>query len=118
MKTVQVNRFGDPAVLQLTDLPDPSPSPGEITIDVTHAAVGLVDVFLRQGQFKDVPAMAQPPFSPGLEVTGTVRALGNGVQEFRSGLRVVAISAGWHGWLCIGLHRQSKAFNFPGGYRH
>ncbi len=94
MKAVQASRFGDPSVLSIVDLLDPTPGPGEIAIDVTHAAVGLIDVLFRQGQFKDVPGMAQPPFIPGLEVAGTVRALGAGVTGLAIGERVVSMSAG------------------------
>lgn len=94
MKAVQAIRFGDPSTLTVRELPDPSPGPGEIAIDVTHAAVGLVDVFFRQGLFKDVPGMAQPPFIPGLEVAGKVRALGEGVSDFAIGESVVSMSDG------------------------
>ncbi|MFF5297208.1 quinone oxidoreductase family protein [Paractinoplanes globisporus] len=92
MKAVQVIGFGDPASLALADLPDPTPGPGQLTIDVTHAAVGLVDVFFRQGVFSDRPGMPQPPFIPGLEVAGTVRELGDGVTGFRVGEKVVSMS--------------------------
>jgi NADPH2:quinone reductase len=94
MKAVQATQFGAPSVLRMVDLPDPAPGPGEIAIDVTHAAVGLIDLLFRQGQFKDVPGMAQPPFIPGLEVAGTVRALGEGVTGFEIGEKVVSMSAG------------------------
>jgi NADPH2:quinone reductase len=93
MKAVQVTRFGDPTVLSLADLPDPTPGPGQVAIDVTHAAVGLIDVFLRQGVFKDAEGLPQPPFVPGLEVAGTVRALGEGVAGFAVGEPVVTLSA-------------------------
>jgi NADPH2:quinone reductase len=94
MKAVQATEFGAPDVLRVVDLPDPTPGPGEVAIDVTHAAVGLVDLLFRQGQFKDVPGMAQPPFIPGLEVAGTIRALGEGVTGFAIGEKVVSMSAG------------------------
>lgn len=94
MKAVQVTQFGDSGVLAMADLPDPTPGPGEITIDVSHAAVGLVDIYFRQGEFKDLPGMAHPPFIPGLEVAGTVREVGAGVTEFRVGQKVVSMSAG------------------------
>ena len=93
MKAVQATRFGDPAVLTVVDLPDPTPGPGQIAIDVTHAAVGLIDVFLRQGLYKDRPGMPQPPFVPGLEAAGTVRELGEGVTGFTVGEKVVTMSA-------------------------
>ncbi|RLP77516.1 NADPH quinone reductase [Mycetocola tolaasinivorans] len=94
MHAVQATAFGSPSVLQLTELPDPTPGPGQITIDVTHSAVGLIDIFVRQGLYRDVPGMPQPPFVPGLEVAGTVRALGDGVSGLRVGERVVSMSAG------------------------
>ncbi|GLK73616.1 zinc-binding dehydrogenase [Ancylobacter dichloromethanicus] len=94
MKAIQATQFGSPSVLTVVDLPDPTPGPGQIAIDVTHAAVGLIDLLFRQGQFKDVPGMAQPPFIPGLEVAGRVRALGDGVTGFVVGEKVVSMSAG------------------------
>ncbi|MFG3587546.1 zinc-binding alcohol dehydrogenase family protein [Streptomyces sp. NPDC047990] len=95
MQAVHTLRFGDPTVLDVvTGLPDPEPGPGEVTIDVSHAAVGLIDLLLREGRFKDRPGMPQPPFIPGLEVAGTVRALGPGVSGLSTGEQVVALSAG------------------------
>jgi NADPH2:quinone reductase len=93
MKAIQVTQYGDPGVLTHADLPDPAPGPGEIAIDVTHAAVGLIDVYFRQGLFKDRPGLPRPPFVPGLEVAGTVRALGDGVTGFEAGEPVVTLSA-------------------------
>ncbi|MFI6347696.1 zinc-binding alcohol dehydrogenase family protein [Streptomyces sp. NPDC050560] len=93
MQAVQATRFGGPSVLGVVELPDPEPGPGEIAIDVTHAAVGLVDVFFRQGRYRDLPGMPRPPFVPGLEVAGTVRALGEGVSGLAVGEEVVSMSA-------------------------
>lgn len=94
MHAVHATSFGAPSVLTVLELPDPTPGPGQITIDVTHAAVGLVDVFFRQGVYKDRPGMPQPPFIPGLEVAGTVRTIGAGVTGFTVGEKVVSMSAG------------------------
>lgn len=94
MLAVQAVQFGSPEVLSLVETPDLIPGPGQISIDVSHAAVGLIDVLLRRGQFKDMPGMAQPPFIPGLEVAGTVRALGEGVAGFTIGEKVVSMTAG------------------------
>ncbi|WP_329456352.1 quinone oxidoreductase family protein [Streptomyces sp. NBC_01497] len=93
MQAVQAAAFGAPSVLGVTEVAAPEPGPGRMTIDVTHAAVGLVDVFLRQGLYKDRPGMPQAPFVPGLEVAGTVRELGEGVTGFTVGERVVSMSA-------------------------
>jgi NADPH2:quinone reductase len=94
MQAVQATQFGDPSVLQVVELPDPAPGPGQIAIDVTHAAVGLIDVFFRQGVYRDIPGMPQPPFVPGLEVAGTVRELGEEVTGFTVGEKVVSMSSG------------------------
>ncbi|NLU75234.1 zinc-binding dehydrogenase [Streptomyces sp. HNM0575] len=92
MRAVQAHAFGDPTVLSVVDLPDPSPGAGQVAIDVTHAAVGLIDLFFRQGVYRDQPGMPQPPYVPGLEVVGTIREIGEGVTGFRVGEQVVAMS--------------------------
>jgi len=92
MHAAVVTRFGDPEVLELTELPDPLPGPGQVAIDVSHAAIGLIDVYIRQGLYKDRAGLPQPPYVPGLEVAGTVRALGEGVEGFRIGEPVVTLS--------------------------
>ena len=97
MQAVQATAFGDPSVLRLVELPDPTPGPGQIAIDVSHAAVGLIDVFLRQGLYKDRPGLPRPPFIPGLEVAGTVRELGQGATGFAVGEKVVTFSSGGSG---------------------
>jgi NADPH:quinone reductase len=92
MHAAVVTRFGDPGVIEPTELPDPVPGPGQVAIDVSHAAVGLIDVYIRQGLYKDQPGLPQPPYVPGLEVAGTIRALGEGVADLRLGEPVVTLS--------------------------
>lgn len=87
MKAILIRDFGDADHLHLEEMPDPTPAPGEITIDVAYAGVGLVDVLLRGGRFD----FAKPPLVPGIEVSGTVRALGDGVTGFAPGQRVAAL---------------------------
>lgn len=92
MHAAVVTRFGDPDVFELTELPDPVPGPGQVAIEVSHAAVGLIDVYLRQGLYRERPGLPQPPYVPGLEVAGTVRSVGAGVDRFRVGEPVVTLS--------------------------
>jgi NADPH2:quinone reductase len=87
-----IGEFGGPEVLLPAELPDPKPGPGQITIDTSHAAVGLVDVFFRRGDRVGRPGYPRPPFVPGLEVAGTVRELGDGVTGFQVGEPVVTLS--------------------------
>jgi NADPH:quinone reductase len=74
MRAAIVTRFGAPNVIEVSEVPAPIPGPGEVSIDVTHAAVGLVDVFIRQGLYKDRDGLPQPLYVP-LEVAGIVREL-------------------------------------------
>ncbi|MFD1276269.1 zinc-binding alcohol dehydrogenase family protein [Streptomyces kaempferi] len=92
MRAITINEFGGPQVLTETELPEPRPGPGQLTIDTTHAAVGLVDVFFRRGDLAGRPGMPQPPLVPGLEAAGTVRALGPGVTGFQVGEPVVTLT--------------------------
>jgi NADPH2:quinone reductase len=92
MHAVVVSAFGGPEVLTEAELPDPEPGPGQITIDTSHAAVGLIDVLLRRGDMANRSGLPQPPFVPGLEVAGRVRQLGNGVEGFHVGEPVVTVS--------------------------
>lgn len=73
------------------ELPDPEPGPGEVLIDVAAAGVNRADVYQRKGGYAP-PAGA--PHWPGLEVSGTIIALGEGVTEFAVGDRVCALLAG------------------------
>ncbi|MFF3754853.1 zinc-binding alcohol dehydrogenase family protein [Streptomyces sp. NPDC002018] len=92
MRAIVISQYGGPETLTETELPDPRPGPGQLTIDTTHAAVGLVDVFARRGDLADHPGVPNPPFVPGLEVAGTVRELGPGVTGFEVGDPVVTLS--------------------------
>jgi NADPH2:quinone reductase len=49
MHAMTISEFGGPEVLVPAELPDPKPGPGQISIDASHAAVGLADVFFRRG---------------------------------------------------------------------
>lgn len=115
MHAVQATAFGDPTVLSLAELPDPVPGSGQVAIDVTHAAVGLIDLFFRRGVYKDTPGMPQPPFVPGLEVTGTISELGEGVTGFRVGEQVVAMSqTGTGGYASVYVASASQIVSIEG----
>ena len=92
MHAMIVSAYGGPEALTEAELADPTPGPGQITIDTTHAAVGLIDILLRRGDHADNPGLPRPPFVPGGEVAGTVRALGPGVAGLRVGDPVVSLS--------------------------
>jgi NADPH2:quinone reductase len=86
MRAVVVVEPGPPEAMRTTELPEPSPGPGELSIDVAYAGVGFVDTLFRSGAF-GLPT----PFTPGLEVTGRVRGVGAGVTGFAPGQPVAAL---------------------------
>lgn len=91
MKVVEITSFGDPDVLKLADRPDPVAGPGEVLIDVVAAGVNRPDVIQRLGKYPPPPGASD---LPGLEVAGTVAALGPGAASFAIGDEVCALVAG------------------------
>lgn len=92
MKAIKISRYGGPEVLEFEEVPTPRPGDGEVTIDVTHAAVGLIDVLIRRGAFADYDLPMQPPFIPGIEAAGIVREIGRGVTTLAVGDLVSTLS--------------------------
>ena len=88
MKAVQITEIGGPEVLQMVELPDPQPGPGQVLIRVESAAVNFSDVMRRRGD--DYPVATTMPFVPGAEVAGAVAALGEGVEGPAVGTPVFA----------------------------
>lgn len=91
MKAVTIPTPGGPEVMRLEEVPDPVAGPGEVLLDVAATAVNRADLLQRQGHYPPPPGA--PPW-PGLEASGTVAALGPGVEDWSVGDRVCALLAG------------------------
>jgi putative PIG3 family NAD(P)H quinone oxidoreductase len=91
MHAVVIIQPGNPDVLQWTEVPDIEAGPGEVLVDVAAAGVNRADLLQRQG-FYDPPPGASP--YPGLEISGTIAALGPGVSGWAVGDRVCALLSG------------------------
>ena len=88
MKAMQIVSFDGPASgLRYQEVPTPETGPGQIAVDVDHAGIGYVEALFAEGL---VPI--DLPWTPGLEVSGRVRALGDGVDGYRVGDAVVALT--------------------------
>ena len=74
--------------LRVEEVPAPQPGAGEVLIDVAAAGVNFPDVLIVQGKYQ---FKASLPFTPGSELAGTVRAMGEGVSHVKAGDRVLAI---------------------------
>jgi NADPH:quinone reductase len=73
MKAIRAHSFGGPDVLQLEDVADPIPGPGEIVINVRAAGVNPADTYMRNGTYAIVPPL---PYIPGGDAGGVVSAIG------------------------------------------
>ena len=91
MKVVDVPQPGGPEALVLAERPVPEPGRGEVLIKVAAAGLNRADVLQRRGFY---PSPSGAPSYPGLEVSGTIDALGAGVTEFKAGDAVCALLAG------------------------
>ncbi len=76
MKAILATRNGGPEVLEVQDVPDPQPRPGEVLVRVEAAGVNFADTMMTQGLY---PGGAQPPYIPGFEFAGTVEETGEKV---------------------------------------
>jgi len=87
MKAAYIDRFGGPEVLQYGDLPDPVASAGQVVVDVVAASVNGADWRVRAGQY----GQAKFPLVLGRDFSGTVDALGEGVNDFKVGDAVFGV---------------------------
>ena len=91
MQAIDPEAHGGPEVLRLVERPVPQPQSGEVLIRVAAAGVNRPDVLQRKGGYPPPPGA---PSIPGLEVSGTVVAVGEGVEDTMIGQPVCALIAG------------------------
>ena len=91
MRAVTASDPGGPEVLGVSELPDPEPGPGEVVLDVAATAINRADLLQRQGHYPPPPGASGVL---GLECSGTVAALGEGVEGLTVGDEVCALLAG------------------------
>ena len=95
MRQVWITRKGGPEVLEVREAQDPTPKEGEVRIRVRAAGVNFADVMARLGFYRDAPPL---PCVVGYEVSGTVDAVGPGVnvRPEQYGLRAELLHDGQH----------------------
>jgi NADPH2:quinone reductase len=115
MRAWQVQGQGEPIeVLHEVEIEAPEPGPGQVRIRVTAAGIGLPDVFMCRGTYPLTPPL---PFTPGQEATGTITAVGEGV-DLAIGDRIMCVSAFWAGHGSFAdecLVAADSAFGVPHG---
>jgi putative PIG3 family NAD(P)H quinone oxidoreductase len=91
MKAVTSTEPGDPDVLELREVGDPKPGPGEVLVKVVASAVNRADIMQRRGFYDPPPGTSS---YPGLECSGTIAELGAGVADWAVGDRVCGLLTG------------------------
>ncbi len=89
MKAVVCKQYGPPESLVVEELPSPRAGRGEVVVSVRAASVNFPDVLIIQNKYQFKPPL---PFSPGSELAGVVKELGEGVSGLRPGDRVIAFT--------------------------
>jgi NADPH2:quinone reductase len=89
MKAVLCKQYGPPDSLVVEELPSPRAGAGEVVVSVKAASVNFPDVLIIQNKYQFKPPL---PFSPGSELAGVVKEVGDGVNGFKPGDKVMAFT--------------------------
>ncbi len=89
MRTIVCKEFGPPEKLVLEEVADPTPGPGELVIEARASTVTFPDSLMIEDRYQ---FKAPLPFIPGGEAAGVVYELGEGVDGFKIGERVIGIT--------------------------
>lgn len=111
MRAVTQTSPGGPETLAVTELPDPVPGPGEVLVEVAATAVNRADLLQRQGFYPPPPGASDVI---GLECSGTVAAVGEGVTAWSVGDRVCALLAGG-GYASLVVVPEGQVMPVPDG---
>jgi NADPH:quinone reductase-like Zn-dependent oxidoreductase len=86
MRAVVITEHGDPEVLAVEERPEPAVGPTDVRIEVRAAGINFADLLARSGMYPDAPS---PPCVVGYEVAGVVESVGDSVERFSPGDRVL-----------------------------
>jgi NADPH2:quinone reductase len=92
MRAIIIREPGEPDVLELREIPRPEPGPGEALVQVAASGLNRADLLQRRGRYPVPPGYPQD--IPGLELSGTVVAVGAGVTAVSEGDQVMGILGG------------------------
>ena len=110
MKAIRVHQFGGPEVLQLEEVPDPQPGPGQVVVRVHAAGVNPVEAYIRTGTYAAKPNL---PYTPGGDAGGVVVAAGPGVKRVKTGDRVYTTASITGTYAELALCDEAKVQRLP-----
>jgi NADPH:quinone reductase-like Zn-dependent oxidoreductase len=109
MRAVVITERGGPEVLKVQERPDPPVGPGEVRIAVKAAGINFADTLARIGLYPDSPKV---PCVVGYEAAGEVESVGDGVESFRPGDRVLA-GTRFNGQAELVTVRENMVYELP-----
>jgi NADPH2:quinone reductase len=109
MKAMIARQWGEPAELEHVEVPDPRPGPGQVLIETRAIGCNFPDILMVQGKYQVKPPL---PFSPGHEIAGVVREVGEGVTRARPGDRVIA-NLEWGGFAERAVTAAARVYRIP-----
>jgi NADPH2:quinone reductase len=109
MKALVCEHFGPPEELTYTDVATPEPGAGEILIEAQSCGLNFPDSLIIENKYQTKPPL---PFSPGGEVSGRIAKLGEGVQGFKTGDRVAALT-NWGGFAEYAVAAAAQTTRVP-----
>ena len=89
MRALQVEAFGDPSALKVSDIPSREPGGSEVRINMAGVGVGYFDGLLVKGEYQIKPPL---PFVPGSAIAGVVDSVGEKVKHLKPGDHVAAFT--------------------------
>ncbi len=111
MEAILCTQFGPPEELVLSEVPSPKPGQGQVLIDVKACGVNFPDTLIIQNKYQFKPPL---PFSPGGEVSGLVKEVGEGVKHLQVGDAVLSLT-GWGGFAQETVADAATTFPIPMG---
>ena len=112
MKAILVREFGPPEVMRLTEVPDPSPGPGQLLVRIRAVGVNPVETYIRSGSYARVPSL---PYTPGSDAAGVVEKAGEGVRVFAPGDRVYTSGTVTGAYAELAVCDASRVHPLPAG---
>jgi NADPH:quinone reductase-like Zn-dependent oxidoreductase len=112
MKAAVIRKYGGPEELKFEDFPDPVLAPGDILVKTFAASINPFDLKIRSGAVKDQRPLEFPAIL-GLDVSGTVAAVGGGVTNFTVGEKILAQATRCYATLCA--VRAGASAKLPAG---
>jgi NADPH2:quinone reductase len=107
MKALRITEFG--TAPEIEDIERPLPRRGEVLVRIAACGLNFADLLMMRNEYQDTP---EPPFTPGMEIAGTVEALGEGVTGPAVGTRV-AVFAGHGGLAEYGAFEAARCVPVP-----